>query len=95
MARHILARMTRQQVMQRLSGLLLQRSGLLNAKDAAVAPSLLRFKSALAEASAPGSLDHLHEKDGKVLHPELLNEQVLTTQYAGEAQTRCPTLHIS
>lgn len=73
----------------RLAGLWLRNGPLAGVQGPAVAGA--RFKSAMPE---PESYDHLHEKDGKVLHPELLNEQVLKTQYAvrGELYLRAEQL---
>lgn len=64
---------------------------LLGAQSAAPA-SQLRYKAALAAAEEQdNSLPH---KDGKVLHPELLNENMRKTQYAvrGELYLRAEQL---
>ncbi len=80
--------MTRTSEVARLSGLLMRQALFKSASSssssgsAAVATGL-RFKSVV-----------VHEKDGKVLHPELINEQVLKTQYAvrGELYLRAEEL---
>ncbi len=41
----------------------------------------LRLKSAMPQPTETKD-DDLHHKDGKVLHPHLLNENVVKTQYA-------------
>lgn len=86
--------MSRSELTSRLVGLLLrQQASLLSGSQAAssTAASGLRFKSALAE---PVAESVPHEKDGKVFHPELMNESVLKTQYAvrGELYLRAEEL---
>lgn len=51
-----------------------------------------RFKSAMPEQQTKD--EDLHQKDGKVLHPHLLNENVTKTQYAvrGELYLRAEQL---
>lgn len=56
----------------------------------------LRFQSAmpLPSEATPSKDEDLHAKEGKVLHPHLLNENVVKTQYAvrGELYLRAEQL---
>jgi hypothetical protein len=67
---------------------------LLAAGSSAQQSLLVRGKSALAEPANASEAQSLNSKEGKVLHPELLNELVLATQYAvrGELYLRAEQL---
>jgi glutamate--glyoxylate aminotransferase len=67
---------------------------LLAAGSGAQQTLFVRGQSVLAQPSNANEPKSLNSKDGKVLHPELLNELVLATQYAvrGELYLRAEQL---
>lgn len=73
-----------------------QRSGLLGAQhEPAVVPAAAAAGAAARGLSTSGSAQQkLHSKEGKVLHPDLLNENFRKTQYAvrGELYLRAEEL---
>jgi hypothetical protein len=66
--------------MRRISQLQLLQQLIRTDRGSTRAASQLRHKSAMPDLA--GAEEPVNSKDGKVMHPELLNENMLKTQYA-------------